>query len=631
MYNKSLEILKQYWGYPSFRTSQQEVIDSVMRGNDTIALLPTGGGKSICFQVPTLAQDGICIVISPLIALIQDQVESLINKGIKAMAIPSGSSQEDMIRLFDNMLFGKYKFLYLSPERLQSKFIQDKIKQLPVRIIAIDEAHCISEWGHDFRPSYLQISKLKELKPEATTIALTATATTKVIEDITKHLQLDTPVLFKNSFFKPNLAYQIHYCDDKLHTTIRILKKNSAPSIIYVATRKNTKEISLFLNNQGFKSSFYHGGLSKIEKQTAFEHWMIERTPIMVATNAFGMGIDKPNVRIVLHLTLPPSIENYVQEAGRAGRDGKNSYAITLTNKADIQKLQERQVKNTPSIGEIKKIHQRLYLTYQIALGEHPQKPFDFDLASFCRAYNLPTNKTSQALQVLLSNGIINLQANFNKKSTVRFLVSSAFLINHCQKQPEIHKIIQVMLRLYGGVFGEYVTINEYVIAKKAKTTSNQVIKYLNELSEQNILVYKKPSKNSTLHFLFPREDDYTINRISKHITSYFQQKQKKITDTISFIENNQVCRSVQLLTYFEEKEKKACGMCDVCVAKKKKKRNNTAMQILGILQKHHEMSSKEICLVLHEEEQDILIHLRQLLANEIIGLTDYQKYFIRK
>ena len=324
MYEKSLKILQHYWGYTSFRAPQQKIITTVLNGKNTIALLPTGGGKSICFQVPALVNEGVCIVISPLIAFMQDQVDSLINKGIKATTIPSGSSQDAIITLFDNIRFGNIKFLYLSPERLQSRFIQDKIKQLNVNLIAIDEAHCISEWGHDFRPSYQNIAILKELHPTTNIIALTATATKKVIDDIIISLGIENPTIFKKSFFRENLAYQIFNTDDKLGKLHQIFTKTKAPAIVYVNSRAKTKDICAYLNVNGFKSTYYHGGLSNTEKQLSFDNWITEKTPIIVATNAFGMGIDKPNVKVVIHLNLPASIENYIQEAGRGGRNGKD-------------------------------------------------------------------------------------------------------------------------------------------------------------------------------------------------------------------------------------------------------------------------------------------------------------------
>ncbi|WP_431166152.1 RecQ family ATP-dependent DNA helicase [Tenacibaculum halocynthiae] len=630
MSSKALHILNQYWGYTSFKHPQEEIINAVLNYKDTIALLPTGGGKSICFQIPALINEGVCIVISPLLALIQDQVESLTKRGIKATTIPSGSSQDEIITLFDNIRFGNYKFLYLSPERLQSKFIQDKIKQLTVNLIAIDEAHCISEWGHDFRPSYTNISILRELHPNINIIALTASATNKVIDDIKSYLELKSSNLFKKSFNRQNLAYQIFNTEDKLYKITQIFTKIKASAIVYVSSRNRTKEISAYLNAKGFKSSFYHGGLSALEKQISFDNWMSESTPIMVATNAFGMGIDKPNVRVVIHINLPSSLENYIQEAGRGGRDGKKAFSVILTNKSDVNSLKELQQKQYPTINEIKIIHKKLYQHFQISKGEHIESSFDFDFLAFSNKYNFIPNKVSNTLQLLNNNGVITLNSSFKQKSTIQFIASSKQIINYSKHNSTTKTFIQALLRIYGGVFEQPVKINEFYIAKKASITSTKVVQLLDDLVEKGYLEYKKSTKNTELFFLLPREDDYIINRISKNIKAFYKQKKQKVNDITFFVENNTVCRSIQLLNYFDEETTKKCGICDVCLRDKKGIKNNIEILILNIIKEHKELSSKEICTLVKEKEGDILIHLRKLLANEIIGITNYNKYFIK-
>ena len=383
MINSPEKILKEYWGFNAFRNPQKEIITSVLENTDTIALLPTGGGKSICFQVPALLKDGVCIVISPLIALMQDQVKNLKKRNIKALTIPSGSNQNEIITLFDNIKFGKVKFLYISPERLQTPLIQQKIKELQVNLVAIDEAHCISEWGHDFRPSYRSIKILKELLPTVNFIALTATANKRVLEDISTNLALSNHALFQKSFFKENLAYQIFKIEDKLSRLIQIFNKTKVPAIIYVNSRKKTVEISNFLHANKFKSTCYHAGLSPSEKQIAFEDWMSEKKPIIVATNAFGMGIDKPNVGLVIHYNLPASIENYVQETGRAGRNEKKSFGVLFFNENDLF-LQKKQAENSiPTISEIKEVHRKLYQYFRIANGELLEEMFFFNFSEF--------------------------------------------------------------------------------------------------------------------------------------------------------------------------------------------------------------------------------------------------------
>ncbi|MDY0779251.1 ATP-dependent DNA helicase RecQ [Tenacibaculum sp. IB213877] len=624
-----LQILNQYWGFSSFREPQEEIINSVLSGGDTIALLPTGGGKSVCFQVPALANDGVCIVISPLIALMQDQVTNLTDKGIKATTIPSGSSQDEIITLFDNIRYGYYKFLYLSPERLQSKFIQEKIAQLTVSLIAVDEAHCISEWGHDFRPSYLHISVLRKIHPSVPIIALTASATQKVINDISTLLELKDPSTYKKSFFRKNLAYQIIFTDDKLYKLKQIFTKTKGSAIVYVNTRNKTQKISAFLNANGFKSGFYHGGLSSVEKKMIFNDWMSEHTPIMVATNAFGMGIDKPNVRIVVHLNLPASIENYVQEAGRGGRDGKKAFSVVLTNNSDIRKTIDIQQKSLPTIIDIKDIHKRLYQHFQVAKGELIESSFDFNFLEFCSKYQFVPNKTFVGLQILQSNGIIQLNDNAQQKSTIQFLVSSNQILAYASNNHHKKNFINSLLRMYGGLFEQAVKIDEFYLAKKAEITSWKTIEYLEKMSLEGLIEYKKANDHSELFFLHPREDDKTINRISKNIDRYLQLKQRKTDELIAFIENNTVCRSIQLLEYFGEKHANKCGICDVCIQNKNTIQNITG-EIISVLKTGKELSAKEINEQLPHKETDILINLCYLLSEEKIGLTNYNKYFLR-
>ncbi|MCG8807834.1 RecQ family ATP-dependent DNA helicase [Tenacibaculum finnmarkense] len=627
MYEKSIEILTHYWKHQSFRAPQQEIITAVLNRKDTIALLPTGGGKSICFQIPALINDGVCIVISPLIALMQDQVDSLVNRGIKATIIPSGSSQDEIITLFDNIRFGKTKFLYISPERLQSRFIQEKIKQLAVNLIAIDEAHCISEWGHDFRPSYQNIAILKELQPKVPFIALTATATKKVVNDIIVSLKLDTPKIFKKSFYRKNLAYQIFQTDDKLRKLNQIFTKTKGSAIVYVNSRAKTKNIASYLNAKGFKSSFYHAGLTTQEKERAFDNWMTEKTPIIVATNAFGMGIDKPNVRVVIHLNLPGSIENYIQEAGRGGRDGNKAFSVVLNNQNDLKKSTDLLEKSLPNIADIKLVHRKLYQQFQITKGELIETAFDFNFLEFCTKYTFNATKTHAVLQLLNSNGIIELNANFQQKSSIYFIVSSKQVILYWQQNPAAKNFIQTLLRLYGGVFENPVKIDEFYIAKKTGITSWQVIKELERMLEKNILEYKKANDNSELFFLQPREDDKTINRVSKNIELYLAQKKKKQQDLIHFLKNNDLCRSVQLLNYFNEDATKKCGICDVCLQHKQTFYINPK-QIISLLNKKDALTVAQIATALHQKEANILILLRTLLSEEKISVTN-NKYFL--
>ncbi|MEO9571731.1 MAG: ATP-dependent DNA helicase RecQ [Polaribacter sp.] len=621
------EILKKYWGFSKFRPLQEEIINTVLKKKDIITLLPTGGGKSICFQIPALAKEGVCLVISPLIALMQDQVENLKQKGIKAVCIKSGSTQDDIITLFDNIKFGSIKFLYISPERLQSFFIQQKIKELNINLIAVDEAHCISEWGHDFRPSYRNIKILRTLKPDVNYIALTATANNKVLEDISKNLDLKEPQVFKKSFFRENLAYQIFSIEDKLQRLLQIFTKTKTPAIVYVNSRKKTEQIASFLNANNFKSSFYHGGLSSIEKNISFKNWMLEKTPIIVATNAFGMGIDKANVGLVIHLDIPSSIENYMQETGRAGRNSKKSFGVLLFNKSDTLLFKERLEKTLLSIKEIKEIHKKLYQYFQISLGENSEESYGFNILEFSKKYNFSVLKVDSALKILSNNGIIEISNHYNKKSTLQFIVSSKTVLNYLNKNAVIKKFTNLILRTYAGLFEQEVKIDEFFIAKKTGITTKLVLANLERLQNDEIIVYKPIKNNALITFLLPREDDYTINKFSKEMKLFIKQKKKKADELIQFITNNTICRSIQLLSYFDETTTKKCGICDVCISEDRKSNKNLSEEIIYLLKKKKPLTSLEISDSLIANEKDILIHLRLLLNNDTIIINQQNKY----
>tara|TARA_B110001450_G_scaffold34151_1_gene29495 strand:- start:74 stop:1966 length:1893 start_codon:yes stop_codon:yes gene_type:complete len=623
------EILKKYWDFAEFRPQQEEIITSVLKQNDVITLLPTGGGKSICFQIPALSKEGICLVISPLIALMQDQVENLNKRGIKAIRIASGISQNELITLFDNVKFGGYKFIYISPERLQSYFIQQKIKELAINLIAIDEAHCISEWGHDFRPSYRNIKILKELKPNVNFIALTATANKKVIRDITKNLDLKEPKVFRKSFFRKNLAYQIFSIEDKLQRLVQIFTKTKKPAIVYVNSRKKTEQIAAFLNIKNFKSSFYHGGMSSIEKNISFKNWMTEKTPIIVATNAFGMGIDKANVGLVIHLDLPSSIENYVQETGRAGRDQRKSFAVLLFNKNDAILFKERLKKTLLSIKEIKEILKKLYQNFTISLGEFNTDSHPFNLLEFSEKYNFSVVKVDTAIKMFSNSGILEINNHYNKKSTLRFIVNSKTVLNYLNQNTIIKKFTNSILRTYAGLFEQEIKIDEFYIAKKNGITTKQVISNLTYLQNDNIIEYLPVKNKVDLLFLLPREDDYTINRFSKEMKQFINQKKKKSNSLIAFLNNNKICRSIQVLNYFDEFKNKKCGICDVCISENSKPNSNLSLEIIHLLKVKKSLSSSEISASLIANEREILIHLRQLLSDDKIQINHQNKYQI--
>ena len=623
------QILQKYWGHSSFRDSQEDIIKAVLNKKDVVTVLPTGGGKSVCYQVPGLILEGVCLVISPLISLMNDQTEQLRNKGIKALTIKSKATTDEIVSLFDNLKFGQYKFLYLSPERLQSDLIIQKIKEININLIAVDEAHCISEWGHDFRPSYRLIHKVRDVLPSINMIALTATATKKVVDDIIENLNLSDTSIFKKSFYRKNLAYQIIKNENKLGKLEQIFKKNPFPTIIYVNSRKKTEDISNFINAKGYLSTFYHGGMTTESKTKAFNSWMKEDRLIMVATNAFGMGIDKPNVKVVIHLDLPASIENYVQEAGRAGRNGEKSFSVVLQNENDINSFKKNTLETIPTINEIKKVHRKLYQYFHIALGELPEVSFDFNFLKFCQTYKLSHKKTAAIFQILKKNSIIEINSTFSQKSTVIFIISSKQLIRQTFNNKLTRKLIDFILRSHGGVFQKEVKINEFDIAKRMQINSLTVRELLNRLDHLNIINYKEASSNEEFTFLTPREDDKTINRISKSIEKYLNQQQQKSEELIYFIKNNTTCRCVQLSHYFNEKKISKCTLCDVCISKKKNSSNWLEKDILELFKDKKEISQEEIIFSLDHDEKAILIHLRNLLSKDKIGLTANNKFFI--
>ncbi len=629
--NQPKDILEKYWGYTSFRPLQEDIIHSVLSKRDTIALLPTGGGKSLCYQIPGILSEGICLVISPLISLMRDQILSLAKKGINAVALKSKLSIEEMIALFDNLKYGQSQFLYLSPERLQTPLIVEKIKELNISCIAVDEAHCISEWGHDFRPAYRQIKNIRAFFPNAPMIALTATATKKVITDIRENLALTNCNLFKKSFFRENLAYQIYSLENKIDRLLRILKKNPFPTIIYVGSRKKTEELANYISTKGFKTVSYHGGMSSEDKQNSFDLWIREERPIIVATNAFGMGIDKPNVRLVIHLDLPYSIENYIQEAGRGGRDGKKAYSVVLQNENDISSFKRNVVEKIPNIKELKEVHKKLYQYFHIAKGEKVSSSFDFSLQEFCERYTFKSLKTSVIIHILKNHGIIDVHHRFDNKSTIQIKTSSTELIRFKSKNQLTMQLIELLLRSHGNIFHQKVKINEFVLAKRLKTTSTKIKKILNTLDNKEIIEYKETSSYYDLLFLMPREDNKTINRHSESIQKYLELQQTKTKQLIRLIKNNEVCRSQQVLSYFGESFKTTCGICDVCIRKKKSEEKlDVSETLISLFLENGQLSKDEILDQVEAAEDTILIHLRNFLKRDIIGIAENSKLYLK-
>lgn len=624
-----IQILEHYWNFTAFKPLQEDIIDAVINGDDTFALLPTGGGKSLCFQIPALHKPGICIVISPLIALMKNQVQALQDKGIKAMALTSGISYSQLDTLLDNCIYGNYKFLYLSPERLQQDLVKERIRQMNVNLIAVDEAHCISQWGNDFRPAYKNITLLRELQPTVNVIALTASATPEVVDDIIKELDFIKPKIFKQSFSRSNLAYMVFEEEDKLYRIEAILKKNPQSSIIYVRNRKATLDISQFLERKNFTATYYHGGLSNAEKDKNLELWMHNQKQVMVATNAFGMGIDKPDVKTVIHVNLPESIESYFQEAGRAGRNGKKAFAVILKTKNDEQLITNQFLKVLPSVDFIKIIYRKLSSYFQISYGEGIDQTFDFNFNLFCKTYNFNPILAYNALLLLDRTSIITLSKQFNNRTQVQFIVSNASLFRYLETHAEINIIVKSILRTYGGIFEQETKINTVLIAEKASVKEAVVINVLAQLEKAEIISLKRSKTDAQITYIEPREDNKTINRIATIIKQQNNLRKKQVESVLSYVSNNTICKSVQLLTYFQEKNTKDCGICSVCIKKSKKKtQKNKSVKnyIIEALEEKH-LSSRELFESSSFTEEQIKNTLKELLEHNIIIITKTNTY----
>lgn len=558
------QVLKKFWGYDSFRSMQLDIINSVLDGKDTLALLPTGGGKSICFQVPTLCQEGICIVVSPLIALMKDQVYNLNKRGIPAVAIYSGMHYKEIDRTFDNCVYGKIKFLYLSPERLMTDLAQERIKKMNVNLIAIDEAHCISQWGYDFRPPYLEIAKIRELHPKVPFLALTATATSEVVIDIQERLEFRKENVFQKSFLRDNLAYVVLKEDGKLEKTVEILRKVKGSSVIYVRNRKKTKETAQHLQRNGIRADFYHAGLTNNIRSQKQENWINNKVRVMVSTNAFGMGIDKPDVRTVIHLSLPDSLEAYFQEAGRAGRDGEKAFAILLYNENDKAELERQYEQSYPTFSEIKRVYQALGSYFQLAIGSGLGESFDFELIKFCKYFNLKVVPTYSALKILVQEGWIFLTESVYLPSTLMVVATKEELYDFKLKNKGFDNLITTILRTYHGAFNNFVNINEQQLARFLKIAERR-LRHALELLEQNGIVEYRPYKETPqVIFMQPRADANNLTIDNKRYEFLKKRQASRISSAIEYATKPQ-CRSQLLLAYFGENEVEPCGKCDVC------------------------------------------------------------------
>lgn len=564
------QILIKYWGHKAFRPLQEDIINSVLAGNDTLALLPTGGGKSICFQVPALAKEGICIVISPLIALMKDQVENLVKRGIKAGAIYSGMTPREIDITLDNCVYGDYKFLYVSPERIETELFKARIEKMNVNLFAIDESHCISQWGYDFRPSYLNIVKLREYKPNVPFLALTATATSDVVKDIQDKLQFKKENVLQKSFERKNIAYVVIYEEDKLKRLLKILSKIKGTSIVYVGTRKKTKDIAQFLVRNGVSADYYHAGLTNQERSTKQNNWISNQTRVIVSTNAFGMGIDKPDVRSVVHLDLPNSLEAYFQEAGRAGRDEEKAYAVLLIEQADRLELEKQIINSFPDIETIKTVYQALANYFQIPIGSALNESYFFDINAFSTQYNLPVFTVFNCLKFLEKEGYILLSEAHYNPSRIKIELNKNELYEFQVKNPNIDVFIKTILRSHTGLFEEFVKIDEFDLAKKLQTTRDKIEKVLDYLLHLHVISYTKQTNLPQITYLTPRLESTTLYISKEHYSERKKVAITKMESVIYYAYSKHKCRSQILLGYFGENDSYRCGVCDVCLERNK-------------------------------------------------------------
>lgn len=563
-------ILKTYWGYNSFRPLQEDIINAVLQGNDTLALLPTGGGKSICFQVPALAKPGICIVVSPLIALMKDQVENLQGRDIKAVAIYSGMSYREINIALDNCIYGNFKFLYLSPERLKSELVRIRLQQMQINLLAIDEAHCISQWGYDFRPEYLQIAELRELFPKVPVLALTASATPDVVKDIQEKLGFKKENVFKKSFTRANLAYVVNQTEDKQHKLLHMLNRVPGTALIYVRSRRKTQEIATYLSLSGIRADYYHAGLTYELRTKKQDDWIKNRTRVMVCTNAFGMGIDKPDVRLVIHDELPDTLEAYYQEAGRAGRDEKKAYAVLLTATADIDEARERFEQSFPPEKEIKRVFQALCNYFGVPAGASPERSFDFDIADFCTRFDMKPLLVYPALKILEQCDILALNEVFFEPAKLMVTVSHEVLYKFQVEHAAYDDFIKILLRSYGGLFDRYVPIHEKTLAAKTRIPIQTIIDLLNRLTHLQILDYQPQKDKPQITFLQERMHTEHVQLSPLIMVKRKQLIRQKLEAMIAYAENATICRSRKLVGYFNEYDADDCGTCDICLLRKK-------------------------------------------------------------
>ncbi len=610
---------------------QEEIINSVMAGNDTLALLPTGGGKSICFQVPAMAMEGLCIVVTPLIALMKDQVENLKKKGIKAVAVYSGMNPAEIDVAISNCLYGGTKFLYLSPERLETDKIRMNIEKMHVCLLAVDEAHCISQWGYDFRPSYLKITEIRKFVPDVPVLALTATATSEVASDIQQKLNFRKENLFQQSFERKNLVYVVQHEENKLNRLLKVTENLKGSGIVYLRSRKKTVEITEFLRKNGIRAGYYHAGLDRKTRDIRQDSWMLGETRLMVATNAFGMGIDKPDVRFVVHLDLPDSIEAYFQEAGRAGRDGKNAYAILLFENADIKEAEQNLIVQFPEMKTIRQVYHALGNHFGLAIGSGKDASFDFDIAEFTNSYNFPFRTVYNSLKFLEKEAYISLQDIIDAESKIYFKAGKEDLYKFQVEHIKYDKFIKTLLRSYSGLFTEFVKINEEELAKRSDLSRKVVDEYLITLEKFELISYVRRKSMPQITFLTGRFSEKDVYISDDHYRNRKKSAEQRLKAVISYLTDVTDCRSRQLLRYFNESQSNRCGRCDVCIERNKIELSdlqfNAILEQVKPLLMEKPVTVENLASSLKGVKEDYLLKVVQwLLDNDKVIYDDFQK-----